>query len=357
MSKDNKKKGGIMNILEGQNDLLIYKDKDGNIVVDAIYRDETLWLTQKGMAKVFDVGISAISKHLKNIFEDQELDEKVVVSKMENTTRHGAIENRTQTNEVKIYNLDAIIAVGYRVNSKKATEFRIWATKVLKEYIIKGFTLNDERFIRGNKYDAKYFDELLERIKTIRVSERMAYQKITDLFIATSTDYNPKSEEAYTFFKIVQNKLHYAISGQTAAELIYSRANHQKEHMGLTNWKNSPDGLIYKYDVVVAKNYLNEEELNKLNGLTNMFLVFAEDEAKERHVMTMQDWINATDDLLKFRRKDILKHSGNISHKQAMEKAESEYEKYRVIQDQKYISTMDEFYNKYLEENKSCNEI
>ena len=230
-----------MNMLEGQNDLLIYKDKNGNVVVDAIYRDETLWLTQKGMAKVFDVGISAISKHLKNIFEDQELDEKVVVSKMENTTRHGAIENRTQTNEVKIYNLDAIIAVGYRVNSKKATEFRIWATKVLKEYIIKGFALNDERFIRGNKYDAKYFDELLERIKTIRVSERMSYQKITDLFIATSTDYNPKSEEAYTFFKIVQNKLHYDISGHTAAELIYNRANANKKHMGLTNWKNSPD--------------------------------------------------------------------------------------------------------------------
>ena len=345
-----------MNMLEGQNDLLIYKDKDGNVVVDAIYRDETLWLTQKGMAKVFDVGISAISKHLKNIFEDQELDEKVVVSKMENTTRHGAIENRTQTNEVKIYNLDAIIAVGYRVNSKKATEFRIWATKVLKEYIIKGFALNDERFIRGNKYDSKYFDELLERIKTIRVSERMSYQKITDLFIATSTDYNPKSEEAYTFFKIVQNKLHYAISGHTAAELIYNRANANKKHMGLTNWKNSHDGLIYKYDVVIAKNYLNEEELTKLNDLTNMFLVFAEDEAKERHVMTMQDWINATDDLLKFRRKNVLKNSGSISYKQAVEKAENEYEKYRVIQDQEYISTMDEFYNKYLEENKSCNE-
>lgn len=340
-----------MNILEGQNDLLIYKDKDGNIVVDAIYRDETLWLTQKGMAKVFDVDRTVITKHLKNIFTDGELNKNSVCANFAHTAEDG------KTYKTDFYNLDAIIAVGYRVNSKKATEFRIWATKVLKEYIIKGFALNDERFIRGNKYDAKYFDELLERIKTIRVSERMAYQKITDLFIATSTDYNPKSEEAYTFFKIVQNKLHYAISGQTAAELIYSRANHQKEHMGLTNWKNSPDGLIYKYDVVVAKNYLNEEELNKLNDLTNMFLVFAEDEAKERHVMTMQDWINATDDLLKFRRKDILKHSGNISHKQAMEKAESEYEKYRVIQDQKYISTMDEFYNKYLEENKSCNEI
>ena len=328
-----------------QNNLLIYKDKNGNIMVDAIYKDETLWLTQKGMAKVFNCSIDNISLHLKNIFKAEELNESSVVEESSITASDG------KKYKTKIYNLDAIIAVGYRVNSKKATEFRIWATKILKEYMIKGFALNDERFIRGNKYDAKYFDELLERIKTIRVSERMSYQKITDLFIATSTDYNPKSEEAYTFFKIVQNKLHYAISGHTAAELIYSRANHQKEHMGLTNWKNSPDGLIYKYDVVVAKNYLNEEELNKLNDLTNMFLVFAEDEAKERHIMTMQDWLDATDDLLKFRRKDILKHSGNVSHKQAVEKAESEYEKYRLIQDQKYISTMDEFYNKYLEEN------
>ena len=219
-------------MFEEQNDLLIYKDKDGNIVVDAIYRDETLWLTQKGMAKVFDVDRTVITKHLKNIFTDGELNKNSVCAKFAHTAEDG------KTYKTDFYNLDAIIAVGYRVNSKKATEFRIWATKVLKEYIIKGFALNDERFIRGNKYDAKYFDELLERIKTIRVSERMSYQKITDLFIATSTDYNPKSEEAYTFFKIVQNKLHYAISGQTAAELIYSRANHQKEHMGLTNWLN-----------------------------------------------------------------------------------------------------------------------
>ena len=338
-----------------QNNLIIYKNKDGNIVVDAIYKDETLWLSQKGMAKVFDVQVPAISKHLKNIFEEQELDEKVVVSKMENTTKPGAIESKTQTTEINVYSLDAIIAVGYRINSKKATEFRIWATKVLKEYMIKGFTLNDERFIRGNKYDAKYFDELLERIKTIRVSERMSYQKITDLFIATSVDYNPKSEEAYTFFKIVQNKLHYAISGHTAAELIYERANSNKDNMGLTTWKNSPDGLIYKYDLIVAKNYLNEEEITKLNDFTNMFLVFAEDEAKDRQVMTMQDWIDATDNLLKFRRKNVLQYSGKVSHKQAVEKAESEYEKYRVIQDQKYISTMDEFYNKYLEENKKEN--
>lgn len=334
-----------MNEIENINDLLIYRDKDGNVIVDAIFKDETLWLTQKSMSKVFDCSTDNISLHLRNIFESEELNKNSVTEKFSATASDG---KNYLTN---FYNLDAIIAVGYRVNSKKATEFRIWATKILKEYMIKGFALNDERFIKGNKYDAKYFNELLERIKTIRVSERMSYQKITDLFIATSSDYDPKSEEAYTFFKIVQNKLHYAISGHTAAELIYERANSNKDNMGLTTWKNSPDGLIYKYDVVVAKNYLNQDEITKLNNLTNMFLVFAEDEAKEKHVMTMQDWINATDDLLKFRRKNILQGSGKVSHKQAVEKAESEYEKYRVIQDQKYISTMDEFYNKYLEEN------
>ncbi len=333
-----------MGKLEEQNNLLIYKNKDGNVVVDAIYKDETLWLTQKGMAKVFDVGVPAISKHLRNIFESEELIKEAVVSKMEIT----AEDNKRYITD--IYNLDAIIAVGYRVNSKKATEFRIWATKILKEYMIKGFALNDERFINGNKFSTQYFDELLERIKTIRVSERISYQKITDLFIATASDYNPKAEEAYTFFKIVQNKLHYAITGHTAAELIYTRANANMENMGLTNWKNSPDGLIYKYDVSIAKNYLNEEELNKLNRLTIAFLDYAEDMAYEHKVMTMKDWINTTDKLLKFREKNILTHSGKITHKEAVDKAESEYEKYRVIQDQKYISSMDEFYKKYLKE-------
>ncbi len=335
-----------MKKLEEQNNLLIYKNKDGNIVVDAIYKDETLWLTQKGMAKVFDCSTDNISLHLKNIFKDNELEEKSVVENSSVTASDG------KNYKTKIYNLDAIIAVGYRVNSKKATEFRIWATKILKDYMIKGFALNDERFINGNRFSTQYFDELLERIKTIRVSERMSYQKLTDLFIATASDYNPKTEEAYTFFKIVQNKLHYAISGHTAAELIYTRANANKENMGLTNWKNSPDGLIYKYDVSIAKNYLTEEELNKLNRLTIAFLDYAEDMAYEHTVMTMNDWINATDKLLKFREKNILKHSGKITHKEAIDKAESEYEKYRVIQDQKYISSMDEFYNKYFEEIK-----
>ena len=332
--------------IENKPNLLIYKNEKGNIIVDAIFKDETLWLTQKGMAKVFDCSTDNISLHLKNIFKDSELDENSVTEKSSITASDG------KNYQTKIYNLDAIISVGYRINSKKATEFRIWATKILKEYMIKGFSLNDERFIKGNKYDSKYFDELLERIKTIRTSERMAYQKITDLFIATAVDYNPKSEEAYIFFKIVQNKLHYAISGHTAAELIYNRVDSNKEHMGLTNWKNSPDGLIYKYDVTIAKNYLNEEELKKLNDLTNFFIVFAEDEAKERHVMTMKDWIDATDDLLKFRRKKILDNSGSISHKEAIEKAENEYEKFKVKQDIQYISSMDEMYQRYLNENK-----
>ena len=327
-----------------KNNMIIYVSKDGNIKVDVNIQNETIWMSQDMMANLYDTTKQNISYHLNNIFKEKELDKDSVVKNFLTTASDGKNYN------VLHYNLDAIIAVGYRVNSKKATEFRIWATNVLKEYIIKGFSLNDDRFINGNKYDTKYFDELLERIKTIRVSERMAYQKIMDLFIATSTDYNSKSEEAYTFFKIVQNKLHYAITGHTAAELIYERADSEKECMGLTNWKNSPDGLIYKYDVVVAKNYLNEEEINNLKDLTNMFLIFAEDEAKQRHVMTMKNWIDATDDLLKFRRKRILNNGDSISHKEAIKKAENEYEKFRIKQDKEYISSMDEMYKRYLEE-------
>ena len=332
-----------------ESNIILYETEDGKINVDVILKDETIWLTQKSMAELFGVDRTVVTKHLKNIFAENELDKNSVCANFAHTAKDG------KNYQTEFYNLDAIIAVGYRVNSKKATQFRIWATNILKEYIIKGFALNDERFIKGNKYDSNYFDELLERIKTIRVSERMAHQKIIDLFIATSADYNPKSEAAYTFFKIVQNKLHYAISGYTAAELIYSRADSNKEHMGLTNWKKSPDGLIYKYDVSVAKNYLTEEELTKLNNLTNIFLIFAEDEAKERHVMTMKDWIQATDDLLKFRRKKVLDNSGNISHKEAIEKAENEYEKFRIKQDKEYISSMDMLYNKYLKEEIKIN--
>ena len=317
------------------NDLIIYKNSDGNIIVDAIYKDETLWLSQKGMSKVFECSTDNISLHLKHIFQDNELNKDSVTEKCSLTADDGKKYNTT------IYSLDAIIAVGYRVNSKKATEFRIWATKILKEYMIKGFALNDERFIKGNKYDSKYFDELLERIKTIRVSERMAYQKITDLFIATSTDYNPKSEEAYTFFKIVQNKLHYAISGHTAAELIYSRANSEKEHMGLTSWKNFPNGKIMESDVIIAKNYLSKDELQDLEGIVSAFLEIAENRARRHIPMTMEDWANRIDKFLLADDRDILKDAGKISHEIACDKALTEFEKYRIKQDKLYKSDFD----------------
>ena len=328
------------------NDIVFFKKDNGDTNIELLINGETLWVTQKTMAEIFDVQRPAITKHLKNIFEDGELDKNQVCSKMEHTANDGKRYN------TEFYNLDAIISVGYRVNSKKATEFRIWATKILNSYMTKGFALDDERFLKGGKVNQKYFDELLERIKVIRTSERMAYQKITDIFMTTSIDYNKNSEEAYTFFKIVQNKMHFAITGHTAAELIYERVDSDKLNMGLTTWKEAPDGMIYKYDVSVAKNYLNESELKKLNNLTNLFLDYAESMAEDGQVMKMKDWIAETDNLLKFRKKEILKDSGRISHKQAIDKAYDEYQKYRVKQDEQYISSMDQFYKKYLEENK-----
>ena len=330
-----------------ENNIVFYEDENNNTKVEVRLLDDDVWLNVNAIANLFNVGRPAITKHINNIYNDAELEENSTCSILEHMGNDGKQHYKT-----KYYNLDMIISIGFRVNSKTAIKFRTWANKLIKEYIVKGFNLNDDRFIKGNKFDKKYFDELLERIKTIRVSERMSYQKITDLFIATSTDYNSKSESAYTFFKIVQNKLHYAITGHTAAELIYERANADKEHMGLTNWKNSPDGLIYKYDVSVAKNYLNEEELRKLNNLTNLFLDYAEDMAEEQKIMTMQKWIDTTDRLLEFRDKKILTHSGSVSHKRAISKAESEYEKFRIKQDQEYISSMDVMYKKYLEDNK-----
>ena len=334
-------------LIGNEDNIVFYEDENNNTKVEVRLQNEDVWLNVNAIANLFNVGRSAITKHINNIYNDDELNENSTCSILEHMGNDGKQHYKT-----KYYNLDMIISIGFRVNSKTAIKFRTWANKLIKEYIVKGFNLNDDRFIKGNKFDKKYFNELLERIKIIRVSERMSYQKIKDLFIATSTDYNPKSEEAYIFFKIVQNKMHYAITGHTAAELIYERANSDKEHMGLTNWKNSPDGLIYKYDVSIAKNYLNEEELKKLNNLTNLFLDYAEDMAEEQKVMTMQNWIDTTDRLLEFRDKKILTHSGSVSHKQAVEKAESEYEKFRIKQDQDYISSMDEMYKKYLEENK-----
>ena len=244
----------------------------------------------------------------------------------------------------EVYSLDAIIAVGYRINSKKATEFRIWATKILKEYITKGFALNDERFIKGNKYDAKYFDELLERIREIRLSERRFYQKVTDIY-ATSIDYDRNSKTTIEFFKKVQNKIYYAVTGNTAAEIIYNRADSGKEHMGLTNWFDAPNGKIIKSDVVIAKNYLSEEELYSLRRIVSAYLDLAESRAIRDIPMTMQDWANRLDEFLKLTDREILQDAGKISHKIACDKAESEFEKYRIIQDQIYLSDFDKYIN------------
>lgn len=337
-------------LIGNENNIVFYTDDEDNIKVEVILQNENVWLNIESLTKLFKIDRTGITRHINNIYKDEELDENSTCAKIAQVQKEG---NRSVSRNISYYNLDMIISIGFRVNSKPAIKFRTWANKLIKEYMVKGFALDDDRFLKGGKVNAKYFDELLERIKTIRASERMSYQKITDLFIATAVDYNPKSEEAYTFFKIVQNKLHYAITGHTAAELIYERVNAEKENMGLTTWEEAPDGMIYKYDVSIAKNYLNEEEIRKLNNLTTFFLDYAEAMAEENQVMTMKNWIDETDNLLKFRKKDILKTSGKISHKEAIEKAENEYEKFKVKQDMQYISSMDEMYQRYLNESKN----
>jgi len=332
-------------LIGNENNIVFYTDKEDKVNVEVILQNENVWLNIESLANLFKIDRTGISRHINNIYKDEELEEDITCAKI----AHMGNNNKQQYN-TKYYNLDMIISIGFRVNSKPAIKFRTWANKIIKEYMIKGFALNDDRFINGNKIDTRYFDELLERIKTIRVSERMSYQKIMDLFIATAIDYNKDSEEAYTFFKIVQNKLHYAITGKTAAELIFERVDSEKENMGLTSWKKSPDGLIYKYDISIAKNYLLKEELEKLNDLTNLFLDVAETEAKEQKTITMNGWIQIADDLLKYRKKNILKDAGKISHKQALEKANKEYEKFRIKQDIEYISSMDKMLDKYLNE-------
>ena len=335
-------------LIGNENNIVFYTDDEDNVNIEVLLQNENVWLNIESLTKLFKIDRTGITRHINNIYKDEELEEDATCAKIAQVQKEGT---RRVTRNISYYNLDMIISIGFRVNSKPAIKFRKWSNKVIKEYMVKGFALNDDRFINGNKFDARYFDELLERIKTIRVSERMSYQKIMDLFIATAVDYNKDSEEAYTFFKIVQNKLHFAITGKTAAELIFERVDANKEHMGLTSWKNSPEGLIYKYDVSIAKNYLQKEELEKLNDLTNLFLDVAETEAKEQKTMTMNNWIEVADDLLKYRKKNILKDAGKISHKQAVEKANSEYEKFRLKQDNEYISSMDKMLNKYLKEN------
>ena len=336
------------NEIVGRGEVLLYSDESGKEYISVVFKDETFWLTQKAMAELFDVQTPAISKHLKNIFADGELEESMVVSKMETTTRHGAVQGKTQTNDTKFYNLDAIIAVGYRVNSKKATRFRQWATRTLKEYIQKGFVLNDELMKNGRPFGKDYFDELLERIREIRASERRAYQKIADVFEQCSYDYDKNSETTKAFYAFVQNKLHYAVTGKTAAELVSERATLDSPTMGLTTWKGAPDGKILKSDTLAAKNYLNEKELSRLNRLVTMFIDYAELMAEDERLMSMQDWLDETDRFLENNRRKVLDSKGHISREAAAKKVGAIYDEFRKKQDAAYISEFDRQTEKYL---------
>jgi len=318
-----------------ENKIILYSNKNGKVNISVTYLNDTFWLAQKAIAKLFGVEVPAISKHLKNIFESGELEENSVISKMETTANDG------KNYLTLFYNLDAIIAVGYRVNSKEATQFRIWATQTLKEFIIKGFVLNDEILKNGKPFGKDYFDELLERIREIRSSERRVYQKLGDIFEQCSADYSKNAEETILFYKMVQNKLHFAITGKTAAEIIYDRADKSQIFMGLTSWKNSPDGKILKSDVTIAKNYLAGSEIGDLNLLVSAFLDLAEFQARRKQLMNMKDWLERINLFLKSNSLDVLPNAGNISHEQAVEKAYSEYEQFRIDQDKNYISDLD----------------
>lgn len=328
-----------------EHEIVLYQVEDTNICVNVVFKDETFWMTQKAMAELFDVNVPAISKHLSNIFEEGELFKEATVSKMEIVQMEG---NRKVKREPEFYNLDAIISVGYRVNSKKATRFRQWATKTLKDYITKGFVLNDDMLKNGKPFGKDYFDELLERIREIRASERRAYQKITDVFEQCSYDYDKNSDITKAFYAFVQNKLHFAVTGKTAAELVYERVNAEKPAMGLTTWKDAPDGKILKRDISVAKNYLNEKELSRLNRLVTMFIDYAELMAEDEVLMSMQDWVEQTNQFLRNNRREVLEGKGKVSHDMAMKKAEKEYEIFRVKQDQEYVSEFDREVERYL---------
>lgn len=312
---------------------LMYHSAEQNISVNAVIRDETIWLTQKAMAELFGVQTPAINKHLKNIFAEGELDENVVVSKMEITTQHGAIPDKTQTREALFYNLDAIISVGYRVNSRRATQFRIWATNVLKEYMIKGFAMDDERLKQGRTAFGKdYFRELLERVRSIRASERRIWQQITDIFAECSLDYDRNSPVTRQFYAMVQNKFHYAITSQTSAEIIYAGADRHKEHMGLTTWKNAPEGRILKSDVTIAKNYLTEQQIRQLERTVTGYFDYIEDLIERENTFTMEEFATSINEFLTFRRYDILPDKGKISREQAVLKAEAEYDEFNKTQ-------------------------
>ena len=315
--------------------VIVYQAENESVSTNVLFKDETFWMTQKDMAKLFDVNIPAISKHLKNIFESGELVISAVISKMETTAEDGKIY---QTN---FYNLDAIIAVGYRVNSKKATQFRIWATGVLREYIIKGFALDDVMLKNGRSFGQDYFKELLRRVRSIRASERRIYQQVTDIFAACAIDYDAQSPITREFFGTIQNKFHYAITGQTAAEIIHSHADAKKDHMGLTTWESGPEGRIYKKDVIVAKNYLSVDEIEQLERMVSSFFDYIERIIERRETFTMKAFIESVDKFLDFNEYQILTNKGLISMTQAQKKAVSEYKTFNTQQE--VISDFDKF--------------
>jgi len=330
-------------------EFLLYKTSNGDVKVDVLLQNETIWMPQKKIAELFDVNVPAISKHLNNIYDSGELQKEATVSILEIVQSEG---KRQVTRAVEFYNLDAIIAVGYRVNSKRATQFRIWATAVLKEFIIKGYTMDVERLKNPQPlFGEDYFKEQLEKIRDIRSSERRLYQQITDIYAECSIDYEYESETTKEFFATVQNKLHWAITGKTAAEIITSRADHKKDKMGLTSWKNSPDGKIRKSDVSIAKNYLSEKELKPLNRIVTMYLDYAEDQAEQGIVMTMKDWVSKLNAFLQFNQKDILQNAGKVSAAIAKVFAEKEYERYKPIQDRLFESDFDKLIKKQIENN------
>ena len=319
---------------EKENKLILYKDDEGKLIVNTLFADEDVWLTQAQLVEIYQSSKSNISEHLKNIFEDKELDKEVVVRKFRTTTLHGAIEGKTQTHEVLHYNLDVIIALGYRVQSPIAVRFRRWATRLLHEYIQKGFTMDDERLKQGGN---RYFKELLQRIRDIRSSERNLYQQVTDIY-ATSTDYDPRAQITKQFFATVQNKLHYAAHQHTAAEVIYERVDAEKTMVGMTNFKGN---YITKDDVQIAKNYLTEKELTYLNLLVSQYLDFAEMQALEQNPMRMAEWIEKLDELMKLSGRELLVGNGSITHEQAKQKAIAEFEKYRKLEMLQYESDYD----------------
>ncbi len=312
---------------------LLYTMPEADGKVQVVIKDETLWCTQKAMAQLFGVGVPAISKHLKNIFEEGELSREVVVSKMEITTQHGAIEDKMQTHSVDFYHLDAIIAVGYRVSSLKATRFRQWATKILNEYIRKGFVMDDERLKQGIAVFGKdYFRELLERVRSIRTSERRMWQQITDIYAECSTDYDKNSPTTKDFYAMIQNRFHYAITGQTAAEIIYTKADHTKKNMGLTTWKHAPDGRVLKSDVSIAKNYLQEKEIHQLERAVSSYFDYIENQIERHNVFNMGQFAASVNKFLTFNDYKILPDKGKISAAQAKKKAEEEYDIFNKTQ-------------------------